>query len=293
MPQLFAAATTSFAIESLGVPRLVVGDLVLIGSTDIPEQLPRIIDDALRTGTPIAWPQIPGLDEVLAKFPLEPVDPTTTIASQTTTTVPAIDLANDGPASPWERFGTDPVGNSIAVVVLLAMVLAVVGTVMRLRSPRVGSRMGPLVPILAAAGLAVATCLTFVEVGESSAVCGPVGDCNAVQQSSYARIFGLIPIGLIGVAAYSVILVAAEMAHHRARHRNVLTVAVFAISGLGVLFSMYLTFLEPFVIGATCAWCLTSAVVMTALMWLTAPAAVNAWRRLHSLQPPQRLAVAP
>ncbi len=30
----------------------------------------------------------------------------------------------------------------------------------------------------------------------------------------------------------------------------------------GLAFSTYLTFLEPFVIGATCAWCLTSAVCM-------------------------------
>ena len=38
----------------------------------------------------------------------------------------------------------------------------------------------------------------------------------------------------------------------------------------GTLFSIYLTFLEPFMIGATCAWCLASAVIMTTLMWLTA-----------------------
>jgi uncharacterized membrane protein len=37
----------------------------------------------------------------------------------------------------------------------------------------------------------------------------------------------------------------------------------------GTLFSIYLTFLEPFVIGATCAWCLTSAIIMTALLWLS------------------------
>jgi uncharacterized membrane protein len=42
---------------------------------------------------------------------------------------------------------------------------------------------------------------------------------------------------------------------------------------VGTLFSIYLTFLEPFVIGATCAWCLTSAVLMTVLMLLSiAPA---------------------
>jgi uncharacterized membrane protein len=34
----------------------------------------------------------------------------------------------------------------------------------------------------------------------------------------------------------------------------------------GTAFSAWLTFLEPFVIGATCAWCVTSALVMAALL---------------------------
>jgi uncharacterized membrane protein len=56
--------------------------------------------------------------------------------------------------------------------------------------------------------------------------------------------------------------------------------ATFGIWGaalLGTLFSVYLTFLEPFVIGATCAWCLTSAVVITLLLWATAPMAAKVW----------------
>ena len=46
----------------------------------------------------------------------------------------------------------------------------------------------------------------------------------------------------------------------------------------GTAFSIYLTFLEPFVIGATRAWCLTSAMVITALFWLIAPYARSAAR---------------
>ena len=47
---------------------------------------------------------------------------------------------------------------------------------------------------------------------------------------------------------------------------------------LGTLFSIYLTFLEPFVIGATCAWCITSALVMTLIFWAAAGPARRAWR---------------
>jgi uncharacterized membrane protein len=46
-------------------------------------------------------------------------------------------------------------------------------------------------------------------------------------------------------------------------------ISLFIMTAFGTLFSIYLTFLEPFVIGATCAWCLTSAIIMTILMLLS------------------------
>ena len=55
-----------------------------------------------------------------------------------------------------------------------------------------------------------------------------------------------------------------------------------AIAFGGTLFSIYLTFLEPFVIGATCMWCLTSAVAITGLLWSTAGPAWSAFGRLRS-----------
>jgi uncharacterized membrane protein len=45
------------------------------------------------------------------------------------------------------------------------------------------------------------------------------------------------------------------------------------------LFSLYLTYLEPFVIKAVCAWCLTSAVIMTLLMLLSIGPAVQSIER--------------
>jgi uncharacterized membrane protein len=50
---------------------------------------------------------------------------------------------------------------------------------------------------------------------------------------------------------------------------NLGALALLGMTLAGTLFSVYLTFLEPFVIGATCAWCLTSAVLMTVLMLLS------------------------
>ena len=42
--------------------------------------------------------------------------------------------------------------------------------------------------------------LTYVETQLVQAVCGPVGDCNAVQSSSYARLFGVLPVGVLGAS---------------------------------------------------------------------------------------------
>ncbi|MBN1451040.1 MAG: hypothetical protein JW963_08505, partial [Anaerolineales bacterium] len=39
-------------------------------------------------------------------------------------------------------------------------------------------------------------------------------------------------------------------------------------------FSLYLTYLEPFVIKAVCSWCLASAVIVTLLLLLGTPPAV-------------------
>ena len=56
---LFYAALDHFGIESAGVPMMVVGDVVLRGSVDIPEQLPGLIETGLASGG-IDWPAIPG-----------------------------------------------------------------------------------------------------------------------------------------------------------------------------------------------------------------------------------------
>jgi uncharacterized membrane protein len=48
----------------------------------------------------------------------------------------------------------------------------------------------------------------------------------------------------------------------------------------GTVFSIYLTFLEPFVIGATCAWCLSSSILITVLMLLAVSPGKHALREL-------------
>jgi uncharacterized membrane protein len=105
-----------------------------------------------------------------------------------------------------------------------------------------------------------------------------VGDCNTVQQSPYARLFGLFPIGVLGFIVYAVLGLGWLLRDRSPPPWNaVLAFELWFLALFGTFFSIYLTVLEPFVIGATCMWCVTSAVLMTLLLWAATPAAVEAW----------------
>lgn len=155
---------------------------------------------------------------------------------------------------------------TLAVVELLVF-LIVFSLLLRRRSPPPRW----LVPLVALGGFAVAGYLAYVELTLSDAVCGVVGNCNIVQQSSYAQIFS-VPVGVLGVVGYTFIIVLWLPSLNPERQRFATTLLRLLVMG-GVAFSIYLTFLEPFVIGATCIWCLTSAVMMLLLLWLLTPSA--------------------
>jgi uncharacterized membrane protein len=281
---LFEDATDRYDIDSNGVPRMVIADEVFVGSADIPEVLPEFIADGLAADG-IDWPSLPGVEAAVAAT-TAPVDTTqTTVPDDVTTTTTAAGevVLPTGDDSVADRFGRDPVGNTLAVIVLIGMLASLVGVAVLWRRGSGSGRPSVAVPILALIGIAVAAYLSYVETSDAEAVCGPVGDCNAVQQSEYAELFGLIPIGVIGLIGYVVVVGAWLVA--RTDHNPVsdwARVGLFAGALGGVVLSVYLTFLEPFVIGATCAWCLTSAVIVTALMWLSVGPAAESWSKLRS-----------
>ena len=261
---LYQSAIDAFKIgqERLGVPTLIVGETVMVGSDEIPNQFPGLIEQGLAAGG-VPWPAIPGLSEALAAEP-PPSESQVEQVAQSSLTIS-------------ERFALDPVANTIAVAVLLGMLVSVV--LIGLNFTKVapsGPRLWPnwALILLISLGLLAAGYMTYVEITETSAVCGPIGNCNLVQQSSYARLFGLLPVGLLGMIGYLGILVAWLIVQFgKLGQQRLAALAMWGLVWFGTLFSIYLTFLEPFVIGASCAWCLTSAVVMTLLLWGTTPIA--------------------
>ena len=269
---IFRNAIEQFEIKTVGVPTLILGDRVLVGRVEIEEYFPGVLEGYLMQGGK-DWPDIPGLLEEIVKASeaaataSAPSQPADGAAAAT----PGI-LGMDGEPSTWlDRFRLDPAGNTLSVVVLAGMLGSVMWVVTFFRKgvPRLGNR-DWIIPVLCVIGSVVAGYLAYVETTETAAVCGPIGDCNTVQQSEYARLFGILPIGVLGLVGYTVIL-AAWLTARLARENlaDVAIVSLFGMTAFGTLFSIYLTFLEPFVIGATCAWCLTSAVLMTLLMLLS------------------------
>lgn len=254
--------------EQIGVPFLLIGDDVLIGSGQIPAELPGLIEQHLAAGG-VGWPQAPGLEWFLplVNEPGATVSPETAAEAAVFPATP-----QSAPAAPAHD------GFLLAIVILVGMVLALGYTAVRFWQAQQGRvrKRAPAwvqnaVPVLAVIGLGVAAYLAYVETQAVTAVCGPVGNCNAVQSSEYAHIVG-IPIGVLGVIGYIAILGAWAWDKRQGDKRA--APALVAMTTFGVLFSIFLTYLEPFVIGAVCAWCLTSAVVMTLLLLLSVETAV-------------------
>jgi hypothetical protein len=71
--QLYQAAIQRYQVpdERRGVPTLVIKDVVLVGSLEIPDQFPGLVEESLVSGG-IDWPDIPGLDEWVTMVEHEP-----------------------------------------------------------------------------------------------------------------------------------------------------------------------------------------------------------------------------
>ena len=125
-----------------------------------------------------------------------------------------------------------------------------------------------VIALLSLGGVFLATYLYLYKLGLIGTLACGTGDCELVQTSRYAR-FGGIEVSLIGIGGYLSLLVVSLVAlqdRWAARRGPALVLTVLA--GLGVLFALYLTSLELFVIHAICRWCVGSAAIIAAIFIL-------------------------
>ena len=109
--------------------------------------------------------------------------------------------------------------------------------------------------MLALAGVAVATYLTVIAVTGETAACGRSTGCWEVLNSPYAKIAG-IPVAALGVLGYFAAFtfaIFAAFSYQRARKFFALTVWAMFLS------TLYLLYVQAFVLHAFCRFCLFSA----------------------------------
>ena len=114
-------------------------------------------------------------------------------------------------------------------------------------------------------GLAVSIYMTIYKLTGNETMCIGSGDCNIVNNSPYADVYG-IPVAAFGVGGYLAILAVLILEKKGgAFFKQNATMVNFGLGLIGFLFTVYLIYLEIFVIKALCPFCLASQIAMTIL----------------------------
>ena len=126
-----------------------------------------------------------------------------------------------------------------------------------------------LVALIALIGVFVSLYLTLFKLGYIGTLACGSGSCETVQLSKWGDFLGL-PVAAWGAGYYFAVFVLAVLGvQDRFADSERLTRWLVWVTAAGLLFSLWLTYLELFVIHAICRWCLGSA-TMTVLLFALA-----------------------
>lgn len=88
--------------------------------------------------------------------------------------------------------------------------------------------------------------------------------CDTVANSPYSKLFG-VPLAVYGMAFYLVIGVITLL--YLDTKKTVFARLIFPITGIGFLMSLYFIYIQKFLIGAFCVYCIIS-IVITILLFI-------------------------
>lgn len=97
-------------------------------------------------------------------------------------------------------------------------------------------------------------------------------NCDIVNASTYSEIYG-IPVAVLGLGFYLIVTAfGIALAYASASLKNLdlkdITKGFLVLTGVGTLFSLYLTYHEAFTIKAYCIMCLAQQVLILILLYL-------------------------
>ena len=131
-----------------------------------------------------------------------------------------------------------------------------------------------LMALIALIGFFVALYLTLYKLGFIGTLACGTGGCETVQLSRWGDFLG-VPVAAWGAGYYALLLLLSIAgAQERLESSGGLALALLLVTGWGVLFTAWLTYLELFRIHAICRWCVGSAAMVVVLFLL----AVWDWR---------------
>jgi uncharacterized membrane protein len=115
-------------------------------------------------------------------------------------------------------------------------------------------------------GLLDSLYLSYVKIARTPIYCTPgLGDCAAVNSSRWSEVLG-IPVAVLGVVAFGALILTLILLNRNKWIGKYYNLILFGISFSGFLFSLYLTFIELFVLKTVCQWCLLSALSITVIL---------------------------
>lgn len=117
--------------------------------------------------------------------------------------------------------------------------------------------------IVAAFGFADASYLTAKHFLGTPINCSLLNGCEQVTNSPYSILFGFIPLALAGALYYLTVLIMTGL-YIQTQNRLFFHIAC-ALTIIGFTISAYLVYLQLFVIGAICLYCMGSATSSTIL----------------------------
>lgn len=136
-----------------------------------------------------------------------------------------------------------------------------------------------IIAVLALFGLLVAAYMALYKFGVIGTLACGAGSCEQVQASKWAVFWG-VPVPLIGLLGYAAIMGSALIGlQPRWFNSKRLANVIFILATAGFVYSLYLSFLEQFVIRAWCRYCIASAVIAT-LIWIFSLAELPRLRRV-------------
>jgi uncharacterized membrane protein len=126
-----------------------------------------------------------------------------------------------------------------------------------------------VIAVLSLAGIFLATYLTLYKLGYLEALACGTGSCEVVQASRWSKLWGQ-PVALWGLGFY-VAMFAMSLAGSVGRFAGsrLVGTGLVLMSGWGVLFSGWLTWVELAMLHAICRYCVVSALLVLALFALS------------------------